>query len=161
MQSLHFLLFHMPTILLQSVLLWAKGMHQIAHLPAWLDILCWSQPDMHTHMPCTHSSLSTCCTVHKRMLAWPESGLLHSDPNHTDAHSTEISYSEKELEMEFNEKTGEAVLPRQRAQPDKHAEQQTVSRQPTRFILLSFYFPMLVLPHTASIPFFPQLWFFP
>lgn len=70
-------------------------------------------------------------------------------------------HSGKDLEMEFNEKTGQTMLLRHRPWPDQHADQQAVYRQLTPFMSLFFCCLSLSLPHLILMPPFPCLWFLP
>lgn len=81
-----------------------------------VDTHCPSHTDVCSHTLHTHFSLSSHCH-HGHMDVSPSvpPQLLHSDPKHTHVWSIESTSHRKDLEMEFNDKTGQTALTRHRA----------------------------------------------
>lgn len=100
----------------------------------------------------THYTRTSVCPVTVTMDTWmSHPQLLHSDPKHTHVWSIESTSHRKDLEMEFNDKTGQTALTRHRAWPDQYTDQQTAERWLVPFIFLSLQFYTFVPPQTTMI----------
>lgn len=103
----------------------------------WSDSSCY-------HLISLTTSPFTCW--HHRCMAYmccsPQLQLLILRPPNTRAHRREMPSPRKSLKWSFNEKIGQTVLMRCRAQPDKHTNQQSVYKPPVPFIIFSLSFPI-------------------